>query len=111
MLSATLLAAGQLLLALSSALPLAVLGRVLVGVGDAIVFVAVLVWLSRRLTEPLGTALGRLRSADRRLAIAVYLTFAAPLLVVAYALVGGLIPLIAAMAVAAVAELVLVSRR
>ena len=45
--SASLLAAGQLLLALSSALPLAVLGRVLVGVGDAIVFVAVLALLPR----------------------------------------------------------------
>jgi MFS family permease len=45
--SASLLAAGQLLLALSSALPLALLGRVLVGVGDAIVFVAVLALLPR----------------------------------------------------------------
>jgi MFS family permease len=45
--SGTLLAAGQLLLALSTALPLAVLGRVLVGVGDAIVFVAVLALLPR----------------------------------------------------------------
>ena len=42
-----LLAAGQLLLALSSALPLALLGRVLVGIGDAIVFVAVLALLPR----------------------------------------------------------------
>jgi predicted MFS family arabinose efflux permease len=45
--SATLLAAGQLLLALSTGLPLAVLARVLVGVGDAIVFVAVLALLPR----------------------------------------------------------------
>jgi MFS family permease len=45
--SGTLLAAGQLLLALSTALPLAVLGRVLVGVGDAIVFVAVLALVPR----------------------------------------------------------------
>ncbi len=45
--SSSLLAAGQLLLALSSALPLALLGRVLVGVGDAIVFVAVLALLPR----------------------------------------------------------------
>ena len=43
----SLLAAGQLLLALSSALPPALLGRVLVGVGDAIVFVAVLALLPR----------------------------------------------------------------
>jgi len=45
--SATLLAVGQLLLALSTALPAAVLGRVLVGVGDAIVLVAVLALLPR----------------------------------------------------------------
>ena len=45
--SATLLAAGQLLLALTSALPLAVLARVLVGMGDAVVFVAVLALLPR----------------------------------------------------------------
>jgi MFS family permease len=45
--SGSLLAAGQLLLAFSAALPLAVLGRVLVGVGDAIVFVAVLALVPR----------------------------------------------------------------
>jgi MFS family permease len=45
--SGTLLAAGQLVLALAAGLPLAVLGRVLVGVGDAIVFVAVLALLPR----------------------------------------------------------------
>ena len=45
--SGTLLAAGQLLLALASSLPLAVAGRVLVGVGDAIVFVAVLALVPR----------------------------------------------------------------
>jgi hypothetical protein len=51
------------------------------------------------------------RSADRWLAVAAYLTFAAPLLIVVYALVGGLIPLLAAMAVAAVAEVLVISRR
>ena len=40
-LSGVLLAAGQLLLAVASALPLAVLARVLVGAGDALVFSAV----------------------------------------------------------------------
>jgi MFS family permease len=45
--SGTLLAAGQLVLALAAGLPLAVLGRVLVGVGDAIVFVAVLALVPR----------------------------------------------------------------
>jgi hypothetical protein len=71
----------------------------------------VLVWVSRHLTEPVATALGRVRSADRWLAVAAYLTFAAPLLIVVYALVGGLIPLLAAMAVAAVAEVLVISRR
>jgi nitrate/nitrite transporter NarK len=40
--SGTLLAAGQLVLAVATSLPLAVAGRVLVGIGDAAVFVAVL---------------------------------------------------------------------
>ena len=85
--------------------------RVWAGLIGAILFVAVLVWVSRHLTEPVATALGRVRSADRWLAVAAYLTFAAPLLIVVYALVGGLIPLLAAMAVAAVAEVLVISRR
>jgi MFS family permease len=39
---AVVMAAGQLVLALSTALPLAVLGRVLVGAGDALTFISVL---------------------------------------------------------------------
>jgi MFS family permease len=45
--SGSLLAAGQLLLASTSALPTAVLARVLVGTGDAIVFAAVLALIPR----------------------------------------------------------------
>jgi MFS family permease len=45
--SGVLLAAGQLVLAFASALPLAVLARVLVGTGDAVVFVAVLALIPR----------------------------------------------------------------
>ncbi|MDT7705513.1 MAG: hypothetical protein QOG20_1120 [Pseudonocardiales bacterium] len=45
--SGSLLTAGQLVLAFASALPLAVLARVLVGTGDAIVFVAVLALIPR----------------------------------------------------------------
>jgi MFS family permease len=45
--SGALLAAGQLVLAFASALPLAVLARVLVGSGDAIVFAAVLALVPR----------------------------------------------------------------
>jgi hypothetical protein len=76
-----------------------------------IVFAAVLFWLSRRLVEPLGVALRRLRMRDRWLAAAAYLTFAAPLLVLVYALVGGLAPLAAAMLVAASAEVLTLMRR
>jgi MFS family permease len=45
--SGTLLAAGQLLLAVATALPLAVLARVLIGAGDAVVFAAVLALVPR----------------------------------------------------------------
>jgi Flp pilus assembly protein TadD len=75
------------------------------------ILIAVLVWLSRRLLEPVGTALSRLRTRDRRLAVAAYGTFTAPLLTLGYALVGGLAPLVAAMVVAAVAELLVITRR
>jgi len=45
--SALVMAAGQLLLALADALPLAVLARVLVGAGDAVVFTAALALVPR----------------------------------------------------------------
>lgn len=85
--------------------------RVWAGLISVIIFVAVLVWLSRRLTEPLGAALSRMRSRDRRLAVAAYLTFGAPLVVLGYAVIGGLVPLIVAMILAAVAELLVLTRR
>jgi Flp pilus assembly protein TadD len=85
--------------------------RVWAGLIGVIIGVAVPAWLGRRLTEPLGTALGRLRTADRRLAVAAYLTFGAPLMVVVYAVVGGLLPLILAMLFAAAAELLVLTRR
>ncbi len=85
--------------------------RVWAGLMGVIIGVAVPAWLGRRLTEPLGTALGRLRTADRRLAVAAYLTFGAPLMVVVYAVVGGLVPLILAMLFAAAAELLVLTRR
>jgi tetratricopeptide (TPR) repeat protein len=75
----------------------------------AVVGVALLVavggWLTRRLVEPVPTALGRLWAGDRRLAIAAYLAAAAPLVIVAYALVSGPIPLVAAIVVAAPAAI------
>jgi MFS family permease len=45
--SGVLLAAGQLLLAMATALPVAVLARVLIGAGDAVVFAAVLALVPR----------------------------------------------------------------
>lgn len=85
--------------------------RVWAGLIGVIIFAAVSIGLGRRLTEPLGAALGRLRARDRRLAVAAYLTFAAPVLIVAYAVIGGLAPLIAAMVLAAAAELLVLTRR
>lgn len=68
------------------------------------------VWLGRRLTEPLGRVLSRLRHEDTRLALAAFLTVAAPVLIVLYALVGGLVPLVSAMVVGAIAELLVLLR-
>jgi len=84
--------------------------RVWAGMIGALILAAVLIWLSR-LPEPLATALARLRTTDRRLAIAAYATFAAPSAVLAYAVIGGLIPLVAAMIIAATAELLVLTRR
>lgn len=50
--SAVLLTAGQLILAITSSLPLAVAARVLVGVGDAIVFSGVLALVPRWFAAP-----------------------------------------------------------
>jgi Flp pilus assembly protein TadD len=85
--------------------------RVWAGLIAVIVLIAVLGWLSRRLTEPVAAALGRVRAKDRRLAVAVYGALLAPVLIFGYALVGSLVPLIAAMVVAAVAELLVITRR
>jgi tetratricopeptide (TPR) repeat protein len=68
------------------------------------------VWLGRRLTEPMGRALSRLRHEDTRLALAAFLTAAAPVLLVLYALIGGLVPLVAAMVAGAIAELLVLLR-
>jgi tetratricopeptide (TPR) repeat protein len=76
-----------------------------------VVLAAVTVFAARQLTEPSAAALRRARQRDRRLATAVYAVFTAPLLVIAYAVVGGLVPLIAAMLVAAVAEALILTRR
>ena len=85
--------------------------RVWAGMIGVVVLVAVLVWLVRQLAEPAGTALRRLRVRDRRLVTAVYIAFATPLFVVVYALVGGVVPLVTAMLLAAVAEALVLTRR
>ncbi|WP_430781350.1 hypothetical protein [Actinoplanes sp. G11-F43] len=88
------------------------ISRVWAGLMAVLIFGAVLFWFRSRLPEPVSVVLPRLRSADRGLAAAVYLTFAAPLFLLAYAVIGGLVPLVAGMVVAVVAELlVLMSRR
>jgi hypothetical protein len=85
--------------------------RVWAGMIGAILIVAGPIWLSRRLTEPMSNALSRLPSRNRRLAIAAYATFAAELLILVYAIIGGSIPLIAAMTVAATAGALTLTRR
>jgi tetratricopeptide (TPR) repeat protein len=98
---------------LTGVMTLASLGasRVWAGFIGVLVLAALLLWLSRRLTEPMSAALGRLRSGPARLAAAAYGSVAAPLLLVVYAAVGGLVPLVAAMIVAGVAELIVLTHR
>ncbi|MEU4156079.1 hypothetical protein [Actinoplanes sp. NPDC026670] len=87
------------------------ISRVWAGLIGVLVFGAVVFWFRGRLPEPAGVVLRRLRAGDRRLAVAVYLTFAAPLFLLAYAVVGGPVPLVAGMLVAAVAEMVVLLHR
>jgi tetratricopeptide (TPR) repeat protein len=85
--------------------------RVWAGMVGALLFVAVPIWLSRRLTGSAAAGLSRLRTDDRPLAITAYAALFAPLLVVLYAVVGGSIPLVVAMLTAATAELIILIRR
>ncbi|WP_412753302.1 tetratricopeptide repeat protein [Krasilnikovia sp. M28-CT-15] len=85
--------------------------RVWAAVMGVLILVAVVVWLTRRLTEPLGTALRRLGERDRPLLAAAYLAGAAPLLIVLHAAVGGVVALVAAMVTAALAELFVLVRQ
>ncbi|GAA0815185.1 tetratricopeptide repeat protein [Spirilliplanes yamanashiensis] len=67
------------------------------------------IWAGRRLG---GGAFARARAVEgRRLTFAVYATFLAPVGIVAYAAVGGPAPLVAAMVLAAAAELAVVLNR
>ncbi|MEU4691698.1 hypothetical protein [Actinoplanes sp. NPDC023714] len=88
------------------------ISRVWSGMIGVLIVGAVVFWFSSRLPERGGAVLARLRSADRKLAAAVYLTFAAPVFLLLYTVVGGLVPLVTAMVLAAAAELlVTISRR
>jgi len=68
-------------------------------------------WLNRQLPEPLAAALVRLRAHRRSLAWAAYLTFAAPILLLVYTFVGGVIPLAVGMLLAAAAGTVVLIAR
>ncbi|HET9516284.1 MAG TPA: tetratricopeptide repeat protein [Actinoplanes sp.] len=68
-------------------------------------------WLHRRLPEPLGVVLNRLQAGDRRQSIAFWAVMLAPVLLIGYAAVGGVVPLVAAMVLAAAAELLVVTGR
>jgi Flp pilus assembly protein TadD len=87
------------------------ISRVWAGMIGVFLLVGVTIWLNRVLTEPLAGVLVRLRTADRPLAGAVYLSFAAPVLLPVYAFVGGVIPLVAGMVLAAVAQALVLTRR
>jgi len=76
-----------------------------------LIVLGMLIWLKRAIPGPLGATLARLRSSHRWLAAALYLSLAAPLLFPVYALVGGVIPLIVGMVLAAVAGMVVLTRR
>lgn len=68
-------------------------------------------WLNRKLPEPLAAALARLRTHRRPLAWATYLTFTAPILLLAYTFVGGVAPLAAALLLAAAAGTIVLASR
>ncbi|GIE97998.1 tetratricopeptide repeat protein [Paractinoplanes rishiriensis] len=87
------------------------ISRVWAGMIGVLLLFGLIVWLNRSLTEPLGGVLSRLRRVNRPLAGAVYLCFVAPVLLPVYALVGGVIPLVAGMVLAAMAELLVLTRR
>jgi hypothetical protein len=81
--------------------------RVWAGMIGVIILAAVLIWLGRRLGESIAVALGR----SRRTAVPAYLVFLAPVGLIVFAAVGGLVPLITGMVLAAVAELLVLIRR
>ena len=80
------------------------------GVIGVAVVIAVAVWLTRALPVPVGAALGEVRGS-RRVVAAVYATVLGALGLVAFAVFGGVVPLIIAMVLAAGAELTVLTHR
>ena len=87
------------------------ISRMWAGLIGVLIFVGVTFALNRNVPEPLGTALARLRAHQRPLAAAAYVGFVAPLVLFVYALAGGVVSLVAAMVLAAVAEMLVLTRR
>jgi Flp pilus assembly protein TadD len=85
--------------------------RVWAGMIGVVLTIALTGWLRRQLSEPLGSAFRDLYAWQRGVALAGWTILAAPLLFVVYAAVGGLLPLVATMAIAAAAELSILLRR
>ncbi|MEU7903249.1 hypothetical protein [Actinoplanes sp. NPDC049118] len=85
--------------------------RMWAGVIGVVVLVAVGGWLARVLPEPIGAALRTVSATSPRLAVACYATVLAPLGLLGFAVIGGVVPLIVAMALAALAELVVLTQR
>ncbi|HEX5204619.1 hypothetical protein ACFQS1_07605 [Paractinoplanes rhizophilus] len=87
------------------------ISRAWAGLVGVLIAIGVAVWLNRKVTGPLGAALSRLRAGDRGLAAAVYLSLAAPLVFLVYTAIGGVVPLVAGMVLAAVAGMSVLIRR
>jgi Flp pilus assembly protein TadD len=87
------------------------ISRMWAGLIGVLIFLGITFLLNRNVPEPLAAVLSRLRANDRRLAAAAYVGFVAPLLLLLYALAGGVVALVSAMVLAAVAELLILTRR
>ena len=87
------------------------ISRTWAGLIGVLIFVGVTFALNRNVPEPVAAALTRLRAHNRPLAAAAYVGFVAPLVLLVYALAGGVIPLVTAMVLAALAELLILTRR
>ncbi|WP_250031465.1 tetratricopeptide repeat protein [Paractinoplanes maris] len=87
------------------------ISQVWAGLVGVLIVIGLLIGLRRTVPEPVGAALSRLRAHNRPLAGAAYIGFVAPLVLVVYAVVGGIVSLVAAMVLAAVAELLVLTRR